>query len=87
MDDFFGNVTNLLDTADNTISTRGLAVKDGLKKTIKSVRDKFASFGSNKNEQDEIKSLPTVVNCLVKILTDVIEKVTKHATTKKIHEV
>ena len=78
------NVLQLLNLADDKSSTggspranrRGSSVKGSVKKTLESARDLFANLVKNPaNEEEKRKSVPVVINCIVKVLTDVVEKV------------
>ena len=86
MDEFNENVTNLLETAENITekpekNLRSSAVKDNLRKALDTVKQSIDSL--TKNNSKELLSLPPVVNCIAKILTGVIEKVTEHGNQIK----
>ena len=78
------NVLQLLNLADDKSSTesssrpnrRGSTVKGSVKKTLESARDLFANLVKNPtNEEEKRRSVPVVINCIVKVLTDIVEKV------------
>ena len=87
------NVLQLLNLADDKSSTessprpnrRGSTVKGSVKKTLESARDLFANLVKNPtNEEEKRRSVPVVINCIVKVLTDIVEKIaTQEVLIKK----